>query len=251
MSTTLRELTAYLDGLLETKTFSDYAPNGLQVEGKSTVKKIAVGVSANQALIDEAIAWGADAVIVHHGFFWKGEPRVLTGYRKRRIASLLRHDISLLGYHLPLDAHAEHGNNVGLLRSLGASPGLPFGGKPPIGWTGTLYEAEPRAEVVARIETAIGPIVSSFLHGTDEVRTIGVVTGGGAGFFDEALDRNVDLFISGEPSEQSQGIAVERSGNFVAVGHHATERFGPRLLGMHLARTFSLEWTFIDVPNPV
>lgn len=248
-----RDLAAHLDALLEPELFRDYAPNGLQVEGRDAIEHVAVGVSANQALIDRAIEIGADAILVHHGFFWKGEPRTLVGWRARRIGALLRHEISLFGYHLPLDAHAELGNNVGVLRALGARvmEGARFGGSPPIGFLGALAEPLPREEALARIGEAIGPIRAAFAHGPALVKTIGVVTGGGASFFEEALDCGADLFITGEPSEQSQGYASELSGTFVAAGHHATERFGPRLLGEHVREHFDVNVTFLDIDNPV
>ncbi|MFT4704912.1 MAG: dinuclear metal center YbgI/SA1388 family protein, partial [Bradymonadia bacterium] len=213
---------------------------------------VVVGVSANQALIDRAIELRADAVIVHHGFFWKGEPQALRGWKGRRIGALMRHDISLFGYHLPLDAHAELGNNVQVLKALGALPSAQFGGgSPPLGWLGQLAEATPRSEMIARLEAAVGPVGTAFLHGPELISRVGVVTGGGAGFFEAALAEDVDLFVTGEPSEQSQGYAVELGGNFVAAGHHATERFGPRALGDYLSNTFSLAVTFVDIANPV
>ena len=245
------ELAAYLDTLLDAPSFSDYAPNGLQVEGRSTIGRLVVGVSANQALIDAAVAHEADAVLVHHGFFWRNEPRTLTGLRARRVGSLMRHEISLFGYHLPLDAHELFGNNVGVLRALGATPNARFGGAPALGWLGTL-ETPLRADaIVDAVTAAVGQAPVAFLHGSAVVERIAVVTGGGAGFFEEALDAGAELFITGEPSEQSQGLAEELGAHFVAAGHHATERFGPRALGEHIAERFGIDVAFIDVPNPV
>lgn len=245
------DLATYLDTLLNARAFSDYAPNGLQIEGRSTIRRVVVGVSANQALIDAAIERDADALLVHHGFFWKNEPRTLTGLRARRVGSLLRNDISLFGYHLPLDAHETFGNNVGVLRALGATPSAAFGGTPALGWLGTLPTPMDKAAIVPAITEAIGQAPTAFLGGPPSVSRVAVVTGGGAGFFEEALEAGAELFITGEPSEQSQGLAMELGGHFVAAGHHATERFGPRLLGEHLAERFGLEVSFVDVPNPV
>lgn len=244
-------LERHLEELLEPGAFSDYAPNGLQVEGRDTVRHLAVGVSANQALIDRAVEIGADAVLVHHGFFWKGEPRTLVGWRGRRIKALMRHDISLFGYHLPLDAHGSLGNNVGVLRALGAEPAGMFGRAPALGWMGRLTTPLSRSAVSEHIAERIGQKPVTFLHGPESIERVAVVTGGGASFFEQALDAGADLFVTGEPSEQSQGYAQELGGNFVAAGHHATERFGPRAVGDHLSETFGLTVTFIDVPNPV
>ena len=245
------ELAAYLDGLLSADRFRDYAPNGLQVEGRSAIAHLVVGVSANQALIDEAVAAGADAILVHHGFFWKGEPRTLVGWRARRVGALLKNDVSLFAYHLPLDAHATYGNKVGVLRALGAEPEQTFGGDPPIGFIGRLREPASRDAVLDRIASSVGPIRAAFSYGPERVERVGVVTGGGANFFEEALERGADLFVTGEPSEQSQGYARELAGTFVAAGHHATERFGPRDLGEHIAEHFGVRVTFIDSDNPV
>ncbi len=251
MTVALHELAAHLDRLLEVDAFSDYAPNGLQIEGRAEVHRIVTGVSANAAMIDRAIAAGADALVVHHGFFWSKEPRQLVGLRGRRVAALIRAGISLFAYHLPLDAHGTLGNNVGVLRAIGATPTEAWGGRPAIGWEGTFDAAVDRAEVVARLATATGRAPLVFGGGSTAVRRVGVVTGGGAGFFEEAAARGVDLFVTGEPSEQSRGLAEELGVTFVAAGHHATERFGPRSLGSHISETFGCPATFIDVFNPV
>lgn len=244
-------LARHLDTYLNTAAFNDYAPNGLQVEGRTNIETIVTGVSANQALIDAAIARGADALLVHHGFFWKNEPRALTGIRARRVRSLFAHGISLFGYHLPLDAHAEVGNNVGVLRAIGATPSGTFDAGSSIeGWLGQM-DATPVKEVVQRVATACDQTPTAFLHGPDSVKRVGICTGGGAGFFEAAAAAGVDLFISGEPAEMSQGLARELGVHFVAAGHHATERFGPRALGEHLEATFALDVEFVDIPNPV
>jgi len=251
MPVALSELARYLDRLLEPERFVDYAPNGLQVEGGPEVARLITAVSANQASIDAAVAADADAMLVHHGFFWRGEERTITGPRARRLASLLGANMSLLAYHLPLDAHAEVGNNVGLLAAIGATPETPFAGTPPIGWIGTLASPAPVGEVIAALGQATGRPPLTFVHGPPVVRRVAVVSGGGAGFLDEAVSKGADLFVTGEPSEMAQGLAAELGATFVAAGHHATERFGPQRLGDHLAAQFGLEVCFVDVDNPV
>lgn len=246
------ELAQYLNTLLRPEDFSDYAPNGLQIEGVSTISHLVTGVSANRALIDQAITLGADALLVHHGFFWKGDPLTITGYRGDRIQRMIRAKQSLFGYHLPLDAHETYGNNAEILRILGAKPAGTFGGgTPPLGRWGRFDEPRDRDSVLAELAEALGQDPIAFSYGPERIRTVGVVTGGGARFFEDALDADIDLFISGEPSEQSQGIAVECHGNFAAFGHHATERVGVRALGEHLAERFGIRTTFVDVPNVV
>lgn len=248
----LSELEQYLNTLLQPELYSDYAPNGLQVEGKSEIERLVVGVSANQALFDAAIEWNADAIFVHHGFFWKGEPRALTGYRGQRIKSLMTHDVSLFGFHLPLDAHSIYGNNVQLLSLLGASPVKALGPESPsIGWIGEVEEPIKRDQAISKLAHDLGQKPYSFMCGGNEIRRIAVVTGGGARWFEHAIDCEVDLFITGEPSEQSQGIAHERHANFAAFGHHATERLGPKAIGRHLSERFSIETRLIDIANPV
>ncbi len=250
---TRTELNAHLDRLLTADDFADYCPNGLQIEGRESISRIVLGVSANGALIDRAIEESADALIVHHGFFWKNEPRTLVGLRARRVGALLRADLSLYAYHLPLDAHPEIGNNAGLLRAVGAEPVSTFssGDGALDGRIGRLPAPIDRREFVARMADTTGQEPLTFLRGPAAVETIGVVTGGGAHFFEAAVAAGVDLFVTGEPSERSQGIAADLEANFVAAGHHATERIGPRLLGEHLAQTFDVEVSFIDIENPV
>lgn len=246
---TVRDLNRYLTELLSPALFKDYCPNGLQIEASKEVRKVAFGVSANQRLIDQATAWGADALVVHHGFFWKGEPAPLVGWKGRRIAALFRSGCSLFGYHLPLDAHDEYGNNAVLLRALGLSPSESFADS--LGKIAVLDAPVGRKEFVAHAETIVGQRAVSFLHGPEEIRRVAVITGGAASYFEQAIDAGADLFITGEPSEQSQGYAEELGGNFIALGHHATERFGVRALGQHLASHFGVETRFIDVANPV
>jgi dinuclear metal center YbgI/SA1388 family protein len=252
MSVTRDELAAYLAELLDCASFSDYAPNGLQVEGRESIDFVVTGVSANQALINEATRRGADALLVHHGFFWKNEPRTLTGIRARRVRSLLTADVSLFGYHLPLDAHAKYGNNVGVLRALGARPlGTFSAGQAIDGWLGEWDRPRELSEVVAAIQTFSVGEPTVFDPGCGSVRKVGVCTGGGAGFFQAAVAAECDVFISGEASEMAQGLSHELGVPFIAAGHHATERFGPRLLGEHLGEKFDLRVEFVDISNPI
>lgn len=247
-----RELDDALRALLEPDRFDDYAPNGLQVEGRDTIGRIVTGVSANQALIDEAVASGADAVLVHHGFFWKNEPRTLTGVRARRVGALLREGISLFAYHLPLDAHPAVGNNAGLLRALGVRSNGTFAtGGSVDGHIGALPQAVTLEAFAATVEQACmqPPLV---LGASDRpVKRVAVCTGGAAGYFEAAAAAGADVYITGEPSEQSQGLARELGIPFIAAGHHATERFGPLLLGGWLEKRFGVEVEFIDIANPV
>jgi dinuclear metal center YbgI/SA1388 family protein len=247
----LSDLVAHLDGLLEPGRFSDYAPNGLQVEGRPQVATIVTAVSANQAAIDAAVGAGADALVVHHGFFWRNEDRTILGHRARRLQALLGHGVSLIAYHLPLDAHPVVGNNVGLLTALGATPTVAFGGDPPVGWIGELLEPAPRDEVLARVASVTDRPSLVFPAGPAQVRTIAALSGAGAGYVEEAAAAGVDVFLTGEPSEMAQGLALELGVTFVAAGHHATERFGPEALAVHLGAHFSLPTSFVDVPNPV
>lgn len=252
MSVTRRELQSYLATLLSIDTFADYAPNGLQIEGRETIERVITGVSANQALIDEAVRRSADALLVHHGFFWKNEPRVLTGIRAKRVRALFEAGISLFGYHLPLDAHADYGNNVGLIRALGGTPAGTFSAGHSIdGWIGRFDSPQTLGSVVEKIhEFSVAPPVV-FGPRSQEITQIGTCTGGGASFFEAAVEAGCQLFVSGEASEMAQGLANELEVPFIAAGHHATERFGPQMLGAHLADKFDLNVEFVDIPNPI
>ena len=244
------QLIAYLDDFLEAATFRDYCPNGLQVEGRAEVRTLVTGVTASAALIDAAIAVNADAILVHHGYFWRGEDARLTGMKRARIAKLLAHDINLIAYHLPLDASPRVGNNLTLGAQLGITGFMPFGEQNLVA-RGLLENPVSLAAFAARVEERLAraPLVIG-----DPARTIariGWCTGGGQGYFEEAVARGVDLFISGEASEQTSHIAAETGVAFIGAGHHATERFGVRALGEHLADHCGLHHRFIDLPNPI
>ncbi|NML26677.1 Nif3-like dinuclear metal center hexameric protein [Zoogloea dura] len=244
------ELQQYLDNLLEVGRFRDYCPNGLQVEGRESISRVICGVTASQALLDEAVARQADAVLVHHGYFWRGEDGRVTGMRRKRLATLLQHDINLFAYHLPLDAHPELGNNAQLARLMGWLPEGRFG-EQDIGWTGSLGQPQ-SLELLARHAAArLGrePLVLG-----DPMRTVGKIawcTGGAQGYFEQAIACGVDCFVSGEASEPTTHLARESGVAYLGIGHHASERYGVHALGAHLAERFGIEAVFVDVDNPV
>ncbi|WP_029407002.1 Nif3-like dinuclear metal center hexameric protein [Thiomicrorhabdus sp. Milos-T2] len=242
------ELHKYLNETLNIKDFKDYAPNGLQVEGKGEIRKIVTGVTACQALIDKAIELDADAILVHHGYFWKSEPEVITGFKQKRIKSLLENDINLFGYHLPLDGHEELGNNAQLgklwhLEDITPQPGLV-----------RLGQLEREMPIETFIDTVTTSLEREPLHlpgGPDKVKTIAWCSGGAQGYIDQAIAWNADIFISGEVSEQTTHLAKECGIHYLAAGHHATERVGVKALGEHLQQTFDVECIFVDIANPV
>ncbi|MCS6234403.1 Nif3-like dinuclear metal center hexameric protein [Shewanella baltica] len=249
---TRTELTQYLADFLHVSAFKDYAPNGLQVEGKDEIRTIVTGVTACQALIDEAIRLNADAILVHHGFFWKNEPEVITGMKQRRIKALLKHDINLFGYHLPLDSHPMLGNNATLGRQLGivdaeaieeVAQGLL--------WRGKLDLAVSASEFSHTLEDALGRAPLHIGDGDAKIQHLAWCTGGAQDYIDVAASLGVDAFISGEVSERTFHSAVEQGIHYFAAGHHATERFGIQALGRHLAREFDLVHHFVDITNPV
>ncbi len=244
------ELIRYLDELLEPARFKDYCPNGLQVEGRPEIRRIVAGVTASQALVDQAVARGADALLVHHGWFWRGEDGRVNGFRKKRLQTLLTHDINLIAYHLPLDSHAEFGNNVQLARRLGWTVEGRFG-EQDVGWYGRLDETQALGEVAHRVSAELGrePLVIG--EETQQVSRIAWCSGGAQSLFEAALSLGVQVFLSGEISEQHVHLARETGVAYLAVGHHASERYGVEALAAHLAAKFGLDCAFIDIDNPV
>jgi len=242
-------LESYLADYLQVSQFRDYCPNGLQVEGRQEIRHLLTGVTASQAVLDIAAQSGADALLVHHGYFWRGEDGRITGIRRRRISTLLAHDINLLAYHLPLDAHAEIGNNVMLAQAMGVAVEGRFGDQN-LGMFGSLPDT-PLTELVARLSQACGR--EPLMLGTVDrpVRRIAWCTGAAQGFFEQAIALDVDVYVSGEVSEYNTHLARESGVAYLAAGHHATERFGVRALGEHLAARFGLSHRFVDVDNPV
>lgn len=244
------ELVGYLDELLVPGKFRDYCPNGLQVEGRAEITRIVAGVTASQDLLDAAVALHADAILVHHGYFWKGEDGRVTGIRRQRLATLLANDINLLAYHLPLDAHPELGNNAQLARLLGFVPESRFG-EQDIAWLGALAEPCDLSTLTARVSAVLGrqPLV---IGGDDRmIRRIGWCSGGAQGYFEQAIALGVDAYLSGEISEQTVHLARESGVAYLAAGHHATERYGVQALAGHLARQFGIACEFVDLDNPV
>lgn len=244
------ELVGYLDELLVPGKFRDYCPNGLQVEGRAEIMRIVAGVTASQDLLDAAVALHADAILVHHGYFWKGEDGRVTGIRRQRLATLLANDINLLAYHLPLDAHPELGNNAQLACLLGFVPESRFG-EQDIAWLGALAEPCDLSTLTARVSAVLGrqPLV---IGGDDRmIRRIGWCSGGAQGYFEQAIALGVDAYLSGEISEQTVHLARESGVAYLAAGHHATERYGVQALAGHLARQFGIACEFVDLDNPV
>lgn len=253
----LSELIRYTNSLLEIERYRDYCPNGLQVEGAAEVTKIVSGVTASQALIEAAVEEGADLLLVHHGYFWKGEAQSIIGIKRQRIKTLLENDISLLAYHLPLDGHTELGNNTYLARLWGFDVDGRFGEGGDGGVNGglALYSDLPKPmsinALLKLISDSLGREVTHLPGGDEMVRRVGWCSGGADGYFQAAINAGCDLYITGEVSEPAFHIAQELGAHFVAAGHHATERGGVRQLGEHLAERFHIEHRFIDITNPV
>ena len=240
----------YLDGLLEPAKFKDYCPNGLQVEGRQEIHRIVAGVTACQALLDAAVAAEADAVLVHHGYFWKGEDGRVTGIRRQRLKTLLDHGISLIAYHLPLDAHPQLGNNARLAQAFGWLAEGCFG-EQNIAWRGSLPQPQTVAEVAARVGAALGR--EPLLIGDPQapVRRVGWCSGGAQGYFEAAIEQGVDLYLSGEISEQTVHLARETGVAYLAAGHHASERLGIQALAARVAEECGLDCRFVEIDNPV
>jgi dinuclear metal center YbgI/SA1388 family protein len=243
-------LTAHLDQLLDVPRFSDYGPNGLQVEGRATIGRLVTGVTASAALIDAAIGAGADAILVHHGLFWRGQDGRVTGWMKQRLARLLTHDINLYAYHLPLDAHAELGNNAKLAQVLGLLPQGRFG-EQSLGWLGSPPAGVTSAEALARqVAERLGRTPVLVEGDARVLQRVAWCTGGAQGWFESAIAAGADAYLTGEISEPQAHYARETGVAFLACGHHATERYGAAAVGAHLARVFGLEHRHIDIDNP-
>jgi dinuclear metal center YbgI/SA1388 family protein len=243
----VKDLNNYLSQLLTPERFSDYCPNGLQVEGKTEINKIVTGVTASMNLLNAAYKANADAVLVHHGYFWRGEALPITGIKKQRIQYLLQHEINLFAYHLPLDMHPELGNNVMLAKQLG-------------------HKVDAWADMLALVELKAPQTLQSFVELVDEklnrksvvigdlskpIKRIAVCTGAAQGYIEQAVAANVDVYLSGEISEQTVHVARETGVSYISAGHHATERYGIQALGEHLAQKFGLIHEFIDCDNPI
>ncbi|MGI0152067.1 Nif3-like dinuclear metal center hexameric protein [Pseudidiomarina sp. WS423] len=246
------QLQQYLAELLQVDTIKDYCPNGLQVEGRAEIKTLVTGVTANQALLDQALALNADAVLVHHGYFWKNEPEVITGMKKRRLQSLLQADVNLFAYHLPLDVHATLGNNAQLAQVLGWQDSYQVAGISPAGVVMGCDLTAPLSSVALaeHLSEALQRPVTACIERAAPIQRVAWCTGGGQGFIDAVAAAGFDAFISGEISEQTTHSAREQGLAYIAAGHHATERYGVQALGKHLAAQFGLRHHFIDIDNP-
>ncbi|UXH79737.1 Nif3-like dinuclear metal center hexameric protein [Roseateles amylovorans] len=244
------ELERLLAATLEPSRFKDYGPNGLQVEGRDMIRHLVCGVTASLALIDAAIEVGADAILVHHGLFWRGQDGRVVGWMKQRLARLLQHEINLFAYHLPLDAHDELGNNAQLARHLGWAADGRFGEQN----LGSIGDLPPQLDelgalsrhLAARLDRAT---VQAPGDGRP-LRRVAWCTGGAQGYFEAAIAAGADVFITGEISEPQAHYAAETGVAFIAAGHHATERYGVQAVGRQVAEQLGLQWQFIDIPNP-
>ncbi len=246
------QLLQAFDALLQPERFRDYGPNGLQVEGCASVRKIVSGVTASRALIEAAIAAQADTIFVHHGLFWKGQDGRVTGWMKQRLALLLAHDINLFAYHLPLDAHPELGNNAQLGLQLGLKAQSRFG-EQDLGFLGEGADSAgfETAEVLARhIETRLNRPVVLVNEVRRAVKKIAWCSGGAQSYFEAAIAAGADAFITGEISEPQAHYARECGVAYLACGHHASERFGAPAVAAHVAEQFGLAHEFIDIDNP-
>ncbi|MFQ3175281.1 MAG: dinuclear metal center YbgI/SA1388 family protein [Psychromonas sp.] len=248
-----KKLANKLDQFLEIHQFKDYCPNGLQVEGKPEVKKIITGVTACQALIDLAVIENADAILVHHGFFWKGEAQALVGMKYKRIKALMDNGINLYAYHLPLDVHPELGNNAQLAKLLGITDRRPLEpwDKRCVARVGKFEQTVSPDQLSARIEAVLARKPLHIDGGKKDIKSIAWCTGGGQDYITIAAEQGIDAFITGEVCERTVHIAREMGIHFYAAGHHATERYGVKTLGEWLAAEFDFEVKFIDIENPV
>ena len=252
MSIVLSELTAYCNKLLEVQRFQDYCPNGLQVEGRHSINTIVSGVTASLSFIEAALKVNADALLVHHGYFWRGEHGCLVGMQRRRMATLMQHNLSLLAYHLPLDAHDTFGNNAQLGALLGFTSTTALQPQHPqgLGMVGKLPELMSTTALAAHISACLqrDPLV---IAPRERIESIAWCTGAAQDFIADAYDCGVDAYLSGEISERTVHFARETGTTYFAAGHHATERYGVQALGAHLGAHFGIEHHFIDIDNPV
>jgi dinuclear metal center YbgI/SA1388 family protein len=247
-----QDLLQAFDTLLTPERFRDYGPNGLQVEGRDTVRKIVSGVTASRALIEEAVRRGADALFVHHGLFWRGQDGRVTGWMKQRLALLLAHDINVYAYHLPLDAHPELGNNAQFGRRLGLLADARFG-EQDLGFLGGREEAgdfSGHQALAIHVRHALGREVTCVPGADGPIRRIAWCTGGAQSYFESAIAAGAQAFLTGEISEPQAHYARECGVTYLACGHHATERYGAPAVAAHVARQFGIAHEFVDVDNP-
>ncbi len=242
-------LLSHLHQMLEADRFKDYGPNGLQVEGKARIHKVVTGVTASLALIEAAVAEGADALLVHHGLFWRGQDGRVTGWMRQRLATLLRHDINLIAYHLPLDAHASLGNNAQWGQRLGWVGDARFG-EQELGFIGNAPSGLNFDALMQQLRQVMGREVTGVAGDGRPLRRVAWCSGGAQSYFEPAIAAGADVFLTGEISEPQAHLARETGVAFVACGHHASERWGVQAVGEHLAQRMGVAHTFIDLPNP-
>jgi dinuclear metal center YbgI/SA1388 family protein len=253
VSITSQQLSDLLSSLLRPEVIKDFCPNGLQIQGTNHITKIVTGVTASQALINRAVLENADVLLVHHGFFWKNESYVIQGMKYNRIKALMDNDINLFAYHLPLDIHAELGNNAQLAKLLSIKPTGPLELNNPLSVAvqGEFEQSLTGDELSRRINNALSRECMHIAPPSNKtIRTIAWCTGGGQNYIDLAAEQGIDAFISGEISEQTTHVAHEMDIHYFAAGHHATERYGVKALGEHIAKTLGIEVVFIDIDNP-
>ena len=251
-STTRQQLLAACNDLLQPQRFKDYGPNGLQVEGREHIRHIVSGVTASRALIEAALSAKADAIFVHHGLFWRGQDGTVTGWMKQRLQLLLQHDINLLAYHLPLDAHPELGNNAQLAKRFGFRVQRTFG-EQDLGLLGEREDGQhfARANDVAQwIHTVLGRDPICIEGDGRPIRRMAWCSGGAQSYFEAAIAAGADAFITGELSEPQAHLARETGVAFLACGHHATERYGAPAVAQHVATQLGVTHQFVDIDNP-
>ncbi|WP_111858310.1 Nif3-like dinuclear metal center hexameric protein [Acinetobacter sp. CFCC 10889] len=249
----LSDIIQWCDSTLKAAEFKDYAPNGLQIEGKTEVKKILCAVTASQSAIEAAIAQQADLLLVHHGYFWKGEAYPITGMRGKRIKTLIQHDISLVGYHLPLDAHPTLGNNAAIadLLELQNIEALDPSERHPIGNIGYLKQALSPEAFKTLLTEKLGFNTIHLAADKSQIQKVGFCTGGAQDFIEKAATQDCDAYISGEVSERTFYQAQELNVHYFACGHHATERYGVQRLGKAIAEQFNIEYSYFELNNPI
>lgn len=255
MSQTQNDLLQYFNQLMNPQFFEDYAPNGLQIEGKSEIKRLAFAVSATQDSIKKAVAWGAQGLVVHHGIFWKYQgPRTVTGAWGERLKTCVKNDLNLFAYHLPLDAHAEFGNAVALANKIGMQTLAPFAlyKKQPMGAKGTLPEELSAKDLKQKLEKILNhPVIFASPDENKMIRTLGIITGGANNDWVKAMEDGLDAYLTGEISEYNWHDAKEAGIHFFAGGHNATERFGIQALMAKVKNDFpQMEVEYFDSTNP-
>ncbi len=252
MAISLIEVDAELTRLLQPERFKDYCPNGLQIEGAESVRKLVSGVTASQAFIDAAIERNADTLLVHHGYFWRGEEQTIVGMKKKRVQTLLANDLSLFAFHLPLDAHPELGNNaqLGKLLNLNITDCIGRAGDLALVMIGELNEPLGYAQFADLLALKLNRPATGVQAGAKQIRKVAWCTGAAQNYFDIAVNAGVDAFVTGEISEPSAHIARETGVHFFAAGHHATERYGVQAVGNYLSSKFAIDHEFIDIDNP-